>query len=88
MKSRKSRTVNLGYILTVLTLALTQISANAFAARQFDAIIVGAGMAGLTAARELKKSGHSFIVLEATNRIGGRALTDTEALHDPNHAKA
>lgn len=39
-----------------------------------DVIIVGAGMAGLTAAKEFQKAGKSFLVLEAQDRIGGRAL--------------
>ena len=40
---------------------------------QFDVVVVGAGIAGLSAARELKKSGASVAVLEARDRIGGRA---------------
>ena len=38
-------------------------------------IVVGAGMAGLVAAYELKRAGHSPMVLEAQQRIGGRVLT-------------
>ena len=47
-----------------------------------DVVIVGAGAAGIAAARRLATSGLSAMVLEATARIGGRAWTcDVAGLH-------
>ncbi|MBF6214114.1 FAD-dependent oxidoreductase [Nocardia puris] len=42
--------------------------------------VVGAGLAGLTAARALHRAGVDVVVLEAAGRIGGRALTETTTL--------
>lgn len=40
-----------------------------------EIVVLGAGMAGLTAAFELVKAGHRVTVLEAQERVGGRILT-------------
>ena len=44
--------------------------------RRADVAIVGAGFAGLTAAREIERRGRSAIVLEARDYVGGRALNE------------
>lgn len=51
--------------------------------READVIIVGAGLSGLYAARELKKAGLEPLILEASDRTGGRILTDTSVLGLP-----
>jgi monoamine oxidase len=48
-----------------------------------DVAIVGAGAAGLSAARTLNAAGKSVVILEAMNRIGGRAFTESEILGMP-----
>jgi monoamine oxidase len=40
-----------------------------------DVVVIGAGSAGIAAARRLIGSGMSAIVIEAADRIGGRAYT-------------
>jgi monoamine oxidase len=45
--------------------------------READVCVVGAGLAGLTAARRLSQAGRSVIVLEARDRVGGRVWTKT-----------
>lgn len=56
---------------------------SATASSNPDVVIIGAGIAGITAARDLAKAGVSFTVVEARNRIGGRAYTESATFGVP-----
>ena len=46
-----------------------------------DCVVIGAGAAGIAAARALTRAGHRVCVIEARERIGGRAFTQEVAGH-------
>ena len=48
-----------------------------------DLLVIGAGAAGIAAARTARALGRSCLVLEARSRVGGRAVTDTATLGAP-----
>ena len=48
-----------------------------------DVVIVGAGAAGIGAAKTLAQRGHSFKVVEASHRVGGRAYSEETAPGEP-----
>lgn len=50
-------------------------SSNAIKHEEYDVIIIGAGFAGLIAARDLSHRGQSVLLIEARDRIGGRTFT-------------
>lgn len=62
---------------TVLAATLAGTVVRARAASRKRVIVIGAGFAGLAAARELATAGHEVTVLEARDRIGGRIHTST-----------
>jgi monoamine oxidase len=67
-----------------------EIIQNGFAPtrRPQKVVIVGAGMAGLSAAYELQRAGHEPLVLEAQPRVGGRVYTLREPFSDGLYAEA
>ena len=42
----------------------------------FDCIVIGAGLSGLTAGRNLQRSGKSVLLIESENEVGGRVRSD------------
>jgi monoamine oxidase len=48
-----------------------------------DAVVVGAGAAGIAAGRRLAAAGKRFVVLEAADQVGGRCITDTKTFGVP-----
>jgi monoamine oxidase len=45
--------------------------------RECEVLVIGAGFAGLAAARHLARAGMDVLVMEARHRVGGRSFTDT-----------
>lgn len=66
-------------IINFKTLSATSVLIlSSFAAMANDAVVVGAGLAGLSAAYELEQRGYNVTVLEARDRLGGRITTETD----------
>ena len=71
MRRITRRTLLQGAASLIATPALGQIPSNP------EVIVIGAGLAGLAAARTLMASGVPVAVIEARDRIGGRAYTES-----------
>lgn len=65
----------MGFIRSVLA---GEREGNATASGKKRIVVIGAGLAGLAAARELQKRGHEVVIVEARDRIGGRIWTSTQ----------
>ncbi len=56
--------------------ALSEADCYSDPMKNFDSVVIGAGVSGLTAARLLVQAGQRVVVLEARDRIGGRTCTE------------
>jgi monoamine oxidase len=64
-------------------LARPALAAPAANASEVDVVIVGAGAAGIAAARRIAAAGRRYAMIEAGDRIGGRCITDTRSFGVP-----
>jgi monoamine oxidase len=55
---------------------------------EVDVVVIGAGVAGVTAARALTRDGHEVRVVEAGSRVGGRVCTIRDLVEGPVEAGA
>src|SRR4051812_42166535 len=51
--------------------------------READIVVIGAGAAGIAAARRIVAANRKVIVLEAANQVGGRCVTDISTFDAP-----
>jgi monoamine oxidase len=66
--------------------AAPALGARAFGAplpREADIVVIGAGAAGIAAARRIQAANRKVIVVEAASQVGGRCLTDTATFDLP-----
>src|SRR3954467_11322195 len=74
------------FLSATAALAMTPGWRGAVAAplpREADIVVIGAGAAGIAAARRIQAANRKVIVLEAGERIGGRCITDTTTFEAP-----
>jgi monoamine oxidase len=64
-------------------MASPAVGAPAPSSGNVDVVIVGAGAAGIAAARRITAAGRSCVVIEAADRVGGRCVTDMRTFGVP-----
>ncbi len=81
MNDHSPRRIGPRTLLRVPAQAVADILADGLpkAARPARVVVLGAGMAGLSAAYELLRAGHEPVILEAQHRVGGRIFTLRDA---------
>ncbi len=76
-----------GFLSASAALAATPVlhrsALGATPPREADIVVIGAGAAGIAAARRILATNRKVIVLEAASQIGGRCLTDSTTFEVP-----
>jgi monoamine oxidase len=70
------------FLMSSLAAAATP-SFAALPAREADVIVIGAGAAGIAAARRIAAANRKVVIVEAAPRPGGRCVTDTSTFSTP-----
>jgi monoamine oxidase len=71
------------FMALTAALPLLPLTGRAAVESEPDVVIIGAGAAGIAAARALSDAGVSFALVEAGGHVGGRAWTDTSTFGVP-----
>ena len=71
------------FIAGSAALASTQALGAPSASGETDVAIIGAGAAGIAAARKVAAAGRRFVLLEASDHVGGRCVTDSKIFGVP-----
>ena len=59
------------------------VGATVPASFSLEVVIIGAGAAGIAAARRLAAAGRRYLMIEATDHVGGRCVTDIKSFAAP-----
>jgi monoamine oxidase len=86
--SKLSRKAFLQLLLSSVAAGVVAPAPALAVSRKKSVVVIGAGLAGLVAAYELQKQGHSVAVLEARDRVGGRVYTLREGFSNGQYAEA
>lgn len=82
--SGKSRPLSRrSFLAASAALATRRAFGAASANSDVEVVIIGAGAAGIAAARRIAAAGRRYVVLEATDHIGGRCFTDAKTFGVP-----
>src|SRR3954452_23890063 len=72
-----------GAAVLAATPALARRARAAPLPREADIVVIGAGAAGIAAARRIVAAGRKVIVVEAASQVGGRCVTDNATFEVP-----